>query len=96
MYYDYSDYTWAIEIIEPPKVVESDPLGNEKIEMVFSFQRRSENFIATILPLMVSLSLIGASLLIDSNKHLRHRLTLYLGLFVFSLNFSGHLNYSLN
>ena len=90
VYYDYTDYIWDMEIIEPPKVVENVPLVNEHIEVVLNFQRRSENFLAIIIPLMMSFSIIGASLLIESNKNLQYRLTLYLGLFVFSLNYSGY------
>lgn len=91
VYYDYTDYIWNMEVIEPPKVVENVPLVGEHIEVILNFQRHYENFLTSIIPLMMSFSLIGASLLIESNKHLQYRLTLYLGLFVFSLNYSGYI-----
>ena len=84
----FPEQTFDVSFTRKPEVI-----GNsseiQKIGFKVELTRTLQNFVSIISPIVMMLSVIGASLLIDPKKHLEGRLTIYTALFVFALTFSN-------
>jgi len=77
-------YTWDFSYDAPT-------IADQKIRIRFYFGRRTQNALNILLPLGICLFVLGATPMINSYKHLRARLAIYIALFVFLLSFTGYI-----
>jgi hypothetical protein len=64
--------------------------ADDTIAAKFEFERRVQNALTVLIPLLTCCFLLGASLLLSSLKHLTVRLTIYIALLFFLFNFTSN------